>query len=234
MRAYVRMIFGNLTATPMSNLSSRLSHAVSVFDHALSPATDFVSRNREKVSVTILVLAAATTLLVFVPELLKDTGSWALFLLVAIMFLSPLSSITGSRFLRTLMPFRKELGILMGVMAAVHAVKTFTTGFASPELAGNPAIWISSDTLLTPIGWGLAALVFVIPLAITSNRFSMRLLGKNWKFLHRTAYLAFVLTYVHVGYITGEIAPAIAVVTVYSVLRIAAAKGVKIPSYANS
>ncbi|MFB0965762.1 MAG: ferric reductase-like transmembrane domain-containing protein, partial [Patescibacteria group bacterium] len=205
-----------------------------VFDRALSPTTDFVSKNREKISRALLAVSAAATLLVFVPELLKDTGSWALFLLVFIMFLSPVSSITGSRFLRVLMPFRKEVGILMGVMATVHAVKTFTTGYASPELAMNSAIWISPATLLTPIGWGLAALVFVIALTVTSNRFSMRLLGKNWKLLHRTAYLAFVLTYVHVGYITGEIASAIAVVVAYSALRIAAAKGVKIPAYANS
>ncbi len=220
--------------SPSETLVSRLSRAVSIFDRALAPATGFVSSRREKISTVLLFLSAAATLLVFVPELLKETGSWALFLLLAIMFLSPLAAITGSRFLRTLMPFRKELGILMGVMAAVHAVKTFTTGFASPALAANPMIWISSSTLLTPLGWGLAALVFVLALTVTSNRFSMRLLGKNWKLLHRTAYLAFVLTYVHVGYITGEFAASAAVVTVYSALRIAAAKGVKIPPYGNS
>lgn len=76
--------------------------------------------------------------------------------------------------------------------------------------------------------------MFTLALTVTSNRFSMKALGKKWKPLHRTAYLILVLTYLHVAYFTGEWVSAIAVLTAYFALRIAAAKGVKIPPYGNS
>ena len=94
MRPYVRMISAHSPFFPMSASLSRLSGAVAAFDGALSAATDFVSAKRGKISAALLSLSAAATLLVFVPGLLKETGSWALFLLVFIMFLSPLASIT--------------------------------------------------------------------------------------------------------------------------------------------
>lgn len=131
-----------------------LSKAVASFDAALSPATVFVSKRREAVSKAVLVLAFATTFLSFFPELIKETGSWALSLLLAIMFLSPLSAISGSKFLKTLMPFRKEVGILMGVMAGVHAGLTFFQPGMSLEFVLNSQMWIGQGGWLpNSLGW---------------------------------------------------------------------------------
>ncbi len=44
---------------------------------------------------------------------------------------------------------------------------------------------------------GLAAYALLIPLALTSNRWSMRRLGKNWKRLHRLSYAAAILAIIH-------------------------------------
>ena len=131
-----------------------LSKAVASFDAALSPATVFVSKRRSTISKTVLVLAFATTFLSFFPGLIKETGSWALLLLLTIMFLSPLSSITGSKFLKTLMPFRKEVGILMGVMAGVHSGLTFFQPGMSLEFALNSQMWIGQGSWLpNSLGW---------------------------------------------------------------------------------
>jgi sulfoxide reductase heme-binding subunit YedZ len=44
-------------------------------------------------------------------------------------------------------------------------------------------------------GW--IALIILLALAITSNNFSTRKLGRRWKVLHRLVYLAAALTFVH-------------------------------------
>ncbi len=44
-------------------------------------------------------------------------------------------------------------------------------------------------------GW--IALIILLALAITSNNYAVRKLGRRWKFLHRLVYLAAILTFVH-------------------------------------
>jgi sulfoxide reductase heme-binding subunit YedZ len=39
------------------------------------------------------------------------------------------------------------------------------------------------------ITMGFISFVFLIPLALTSNQWSVRLLGKNWNLLHRLIYI---------------------------------------------
>lgn len=51
---------------------------------------------------------------------MKESGEISFNLLILILILSPLARITGIRTLSLLLPFRKELGILMGMLAIVH------------------------------------------------------------------------------------------------------------------
>jgi sulfoxide reductase heme-binding subunit YedZ len=44
---------------------------------------------------------------------------------------------------------------------------------------------------------GLLAFLLLLPLAVTSTRWWMKKLGKNWKRLHRLVYLAAVLAVLH-------------------------------------
>ncbi len=48
---------------------------------------------------------------------------------------------------------------------------------------------------------GLIAVAIMLPLAITSNKWSMRKLKKNWKFLHRTAYAAGTFAVLHLVFL---------------------------------
>jgi Predicted membrane protein len=49
---------------------------------------------------------------------------------------------------------------------------------------------------------GLLAYTMLLPLALTSNLASMRLLGQNWQALHRTVYLIAVLGLIHFFWLT--------------------------------
>jgi len=44
---------------------------------------------------------------------------------------------------------------------------------------------------------GFAGFIVMIPLALTSNDWSVRRLGRFWRFLHRLTYLAAILAGVH-------------------------------------
>ena len=56
-------------------------------------------------------------------------------------------------------------------------------------------------------GW-LAFLIF-LPLALTSTDGAVRWLGRRWKLLHRTVYLAAVLTLVHWIFVHNNLVPAL-------------------------
>jgi len=49
---------------------------------------------------------------------------------------------------------------------------------------------------------GLLAYMMLLPLALTSNLASMRLLGPNWQTLHRSVYLIAVLGLIHFFWLT--------------------------------
>lgn len=45
---------------------------------------------------------------------------------------------------------------------------------------------------------GLLALIITTPLLLTSNNYTIKLLGKKWKTLHRTVYFVAIFTLLHV------------------------------------
>jgi len=49
---------------------------------------------------------------------------------------------------------------------------------------------------------GMIAFLMLVPLALTANDYSMRLLGKNWRRLHRTVYVTTLLVIIHYWMLT--------------------------------
>ena len=49
---------------------------------------------------------------------------------------------------------------------------------------------------------GLIAFLLLLPLALTANDYAMRLLGKNWRRLHRTVYITALLAIIHYWMLT--------------------------------
>ena len=118
------------------------------------------------------------------------TGRTAIILLVASLACTPLNILFGWRQVLTL---RKSLGLWAFFYALLHLLN-----FVGLDYAFNFSQIFQDAVLSKPyIVAGLACLLVLIPLAITSTRGWMRRLGQNWKRLHRLAYAAGVLAVLH-------------------------------------
>ena len=115
-------------------------------------------------------------------------GLWALRFLIATLLISPLRTLLAVNLLR----FRRVLGLLAFWYAAMH-VATYAVLDQHLDL---PVI-LGDVTKRPFIIIGLITFLLLLVLALTSNRASMRGLGRNWARLHRLTYLAIALGAVH-------------------------------------
>ncbi|OSP55082.1 protein-methionine-sulfoxide reductase heme-binding subunit MsrQ [Pseudoruegeria sp. SK021] len=108
--------------------------------------------------------------------------------LIASLCVTPLRRFAGLNLLR----FRRALGLLTFFYIAAHLSVWLVLDVQQPAL-----IW--QDILNRPyITIGMVGFLCLLPLALTSNAWSIRRLGAmNWRRLHRLAYLAAMLGAIH-------------------------------------
>jgi sulfoxide reductase heme-binding subunit YedZ len=124
-----------------------------------------------------------------IQALTQRTGRYALFFLVLSLSCTPLNTLFGWR---GLIKVRRPLGLTAFGYALIH----FTL-FVGVDYQFNLAL-LEEAILEKPYALvGLAAFIILLSLAITSFKWWMKKLGKNWKRLHRLVYLAGVLVLVH-------------------------------------
>jgi sulfoxide reductase heme-binding subunit YedZ len=117
------------------------------------------------------------------------TGKTAMVLLVASLACTPANTVVG---FRPALKVRRALGLYAFLYAAIHFAifigldYGFDLRLVALELAEKRYILV-----------GAAALLILLPLAITSTKGWQRRLGKTWKKLHRWVYLAGVLVIFH-------------------------------------
>jgi methionine sulfoxide reductase heme-binding subunit len=122
-------------------------------------------------------------------EITLRTGRYALLALIASLACTPVYLL--SRF-RPILRMRRALGLYAFMYAALHLLTFvgldfgFNLGFIVDELAQRRFIQV-----------GLLSFLILLSLAITSSRWWIRRLGRNWKRLHRLAYLAALLALLH-------------------------------------
>lgn len=120
-----------------------------------------------------------------VEALLHGAGSWGLRLLLVTLAVTPLRRLTG---LNWLVRLRRMLGLFAFFYVVSHFCiyalldQRLALGAIVEDIAERPYITI-----------GMAALVLLIPLAITSTNAMMRRLGRRWQQLHRLVYPAAIL-----------------------------------------
>ena len=114
-------------------------------------------------------------------------GLWALRLLIAGLIVTPLRRTLGLNLLR----FRRAIGVMTFVYALAHL-----TVWAALDVQALSRVW--ADVLKRPyITIGMAGFLCLIPLAATSNNWSLRKLGARWRKLHRLTYAAALLAALH-------------------------------------
>ena len=118
------------------------------------------------------------------------TGRAAIALLLLSLAATPANTVFGFRRGLTV---RKSLGLWAFVYASFHLLNFVGLDY------GFDLQFLLQDALLEKpyILAGLAALLILLPLAITSTRGWMRRLGRNWKRLHQFVYAASVLAVLH-------------------------------------
>jgi len=126
----------------------------------------------------------------FYGEVVHATGLLSARLLLLTLALSPLTRLMPrARWLGWLRRRRRYFGVATFSYALIHAA---VYAARKPDLAAilagaaEPALWT---------GW--FGLLIMLPLALTSNDWSMRWLKRGWRILHRGAYFAAVLAYAH-------------------------------------
>lgn len=117
------------------------------------------------------------------------TGDWTLRLLLITLLMAPLKKLSGWYW-----PIRVRR--MLGLFAFFYACMHLSTYLWLDQFFDWHEIWL--DILDRPfITVGMLAFVLLVPLALTSNRFSVKKLGRNWKRLHRLAYVIPVLGVLH-------------------------------------
>lgn len=119
----------------------------------------------------------------------QRTGKYALVLLVLSLACTPLNTFFG---FRQALKLRRPLGLYAFMYACIHLSIFFVLDY------GLDFSIINEIVLEKPYATvGLATFLLLLPLALTSSKWSMKKLGKNWKRLHRLVYVAGVTVIVH-------------------------------------
>ena len=114
-------------------------------------------------------------------------GLFSLQLLIATLCITPLRKYAGVNVLR----FRRALGLMAFFYLVAHLGVWLVLDVQTPA-----RIW--ADIVKRPyITIGMAGFLLLVPLAVTSNRASIRKLGRNWQRVHWLIYPAVALAALH-------------------------------------
>lgn len=113
-------------------------------------------------------------------------NSWAIFL---VMLVRPLADITKWKWLRALIPMRKELGILSGMIVVMFGLaKYIDWGWVKFfEVYFSLDYWRFPD----PVAFAHLGELVGVPLLLTSNLYSQKKLKQHWKTIQRLSYVYF-------------------------------------------
>jgi len=124
-----------------------------------------------------------------IDEVADATGEWTLRFLLITLVATPLKQLLGWSWV---IRVRRMLGLVAFFYASIHLL----TYLWLDQFFDWGEIW--RDILDRPfITVGMLAFVLLLPLVVTSTNAAMRRLGRNWKKLHRLAYVVPALGVLH-------------------------------------
>ncbi len=120
-------------------------------------------------------------------ELEHELGELGLQFLILGLAITPLRRFLGVNLIR----FRRAIGVLTFYYVACHLLVWLVL-----DVQILSQIW--ADILKRPyITIGMGSFLIMLPLAVTSNNYSVRKLGRNWRQLHKLVYPAVFLGGLH-------------------------------------
>jgi sulfoxide reductase heme-binding subunit YedZ len=124
-----------------------------------------------------------------VKKIMNHFGEWTLIFICLTLTMSPLKRITNLGFW---IKFRRMLGLFVFFYATIHLLTYVGLDY---RFDWEPII---NDVLKKKyIFIGFSAWLLLIPLAITSSQKMIKILGRNWKKLHRLVYVIAVFGSLH-------------------------------------
>lgn len=120
---------------------------------------------------------------------IRSLGTWTLVSLLATLSITPIRLITG---IAWPVQLRRMLGLFAFFYASLHLLayagldQWFDWRAIAHDIVKHPYVVV-----------GFSAFLLMIPLALTSNRASIRRLGQRWQALHRLVYLIATLGVIH-------------------------------------
>lgn len=124
-----------------------------------------------------------------IEQMTHQTGIWALRFLLLGLCITPLRRLTGN-------PGWIKIRRMLGLFAFFYVCLHLMTYLWLDQYFYWPDIY--TDIIKRPfITVGFLAFIGLVPLAITSNRFMIKKLGKGWVKLHKLVYLIAVLAILH-------------------------------------
>lgn len=125
----------------------------------------------------------------FIREITLRTGKAAIILLILSLAITPLNTLFGWKTLHSL---RRIFGVYAFMYVALHLTIFVYLDYGLSWPLIQEAIFEKWYALV-----GFAAFLILLPLALTSTRWSMKKLGKKWTTLHKWVYLAGILAVLH-------------------------------------
>ena len=124
-----------------------------------------------------------------VKKIMNHFGEWTLIFICLTLTMSPLKRITNLGFW---IKFRRMLGLFVFFYATIHLLTYVGLDY---RFDWEPII---NDVLKKKyIFIGFSAWILLIPLAITSSQKMIKILGRNWKNLHRLVYVIAIFGSLH-------------------------------------
>jgi DMSO/TMAO reductase YedYZ heme-binding membrane subunit len=162
-------------------------------------------------------------LIIFYPKYYVEIWDFGWYCLLLIVFSRPLRDVLPKLgILKKIVALRKEIWIISWIFITAHWLWFFLNSKISL------LVWLTSldfYNLTNLFGWWMIWMYIWIILTLTSNKFSQKFLGKNWKRLQRLTYLFFIFGAIHIAFVdTEKILPLSTVVSSWAILWILAYK----------
>jgi len=154
-------------------------------------------------------------------------GQLSLVMLSFIIFTKPAVLLFPNiKLFKILLAIRRQLGIATGIFIFFHVISQAMPGFNLAQVISSAVLGGPKDFTF----WGFLGFVFIIPLWLTSNNLSTRLLRRNWFRLHLLIHPLYISVLIHRGLQEGRfgLVQALFILLLLYGSRFLAARGIKI------